>query len=159
MVINSLHCSRRGGLGGRGVDVSPVQVLAPDPPQATGTFAGVSLFHHLQNGQQHRCFMGERMSRSEKAPHTGPLCQSHSSCWEGAAVTMVVLHQHVQRPRVHTPPSPGPQAEELVWEGRAGVIQTNRPPLCRPQLPFTGDKPRLCFRVSITVTPGGRGQG
>lgn len=39
---------------------------------------------------------------------------------------------------------------------RAGGIQTNRPPLCCPQLPFTEDKPGLHFRVSISAAQGWR---
>lgn len=41
---------------------------------------------------------------------------------------------------------------------RAGGIQTNRPPLCRPQSPFTEDKPGLHFRVSISAARGWAGR-
>lgn len=56
------------------------------------------------------------------------------------------LHYVLRRPGVHTLPPLGPVGggqTRRVWKrrARAGGIRTKRPPLCRPQLPFTEDKP------------------
>lgn len=65
------------------------------------------------------------------------------------------------RPGGHTPPPPGtrglgPGEAGRAGAGRAGSIQTNRPPLCCPQLPFTKDNPD-CISGFPFQLPGGGG--
>lgn len=82
---------------------------------------------------------------------------AHRSCWVGQLLLLCSVYYDLQRPGVPTPPPPGTRAQtRLAWERQERVcgIQTNRPPLCFPQLPFIEDKPGLHFRVSISAARG-----
>lgn len=97
------------------------------------------------------------MSESTRQPHERPSVPGAQAVWKGQQHYGLVSITFSKGPGC-TPrlPQGAGASTRRVWgrRARAGGVQTNRPPLCRPQLPFTKDKPGLRFRVSISAALG-----
>lgn len=125
--------------------------LKPRPSTSGyGTWPSASVSPAVKWGKSVAASWGARTSESEDTAHRS--CEKGSYCY---CPTSIMISKGPRRPR-RPPQGLGPRRGGCGRRGRAGGIQTNRPPLCCPQLPFTEDKPGLHFRVSISATRGWR---